>query len=106
MRQDKVDVQAAIPDFAISAKNEELSSAEASSDAVRMTLDKLETQMSATTSALEKSKLDKESVEEEMQELHLANTKKLSDMEARFKRDVRDLQEQNLKLQNELAARS
>ena len=74
------------------------SNGEASGEAV----DALREELRRTALLLESAYREKD---EAVQELHLANTKKISDQEAAHQRDLQALQELNMHLQTELANR-
>ena len=76
------------------------------SDSTRDGVEIVESKSDYMAEALNTAERVRESMEEKLQDLHLANTKKLSEMEAQFRKDLQDLQEQNFKLQNELAVKS
>ena len=65
-------------------------------------VDRLREELRRTALLLESAYREKD---EAVQELHLANTKKMSDQEAAHQRDLQALQELNMNLQTELASR-
>ena len=76
--------------------------APANGEASGEVVDGLREELRRTALLLESAYREKD---EAVQELHLANTKKMSDQEAAHQRDLQALQELNMNLQTELASR-